>query len=215
MSITSSCGARPQLPTARPVDYLALETASNAAASLIRMWEVNTTHCSICEAKFSMLWRLRHHCRSCGLCVCSDCSRIQFVNSCLLRRERICTTCQTADATTATSLTASIAATSHSCVVIRASSVPDFRDDNNGSTGASTGVPSVIPETEVDLSISQPEAPQGARRSATSSASSSASDSSSTSSYSSSSSSRSATSIPHGFAQLRRSRSAPEMLNRV
>eukprot|EP00927_Polykrikos_kofoidii_P020766 TRINITY_DN1989_c0_g1_i1.p1 TRINITY_DN1989_c0_g1~~TRINITY_DN1989_c0_g1_i1.p1 ORF type:complete len:577 (-),score=62.88 TRINITY_DN1989_c0_g1_i1:195-1862(-) len=37
-------------------------------------WDGNLSNCSICEVKFTFL-RRRHHCRSCGRCVCHGCSR--------------------------------------------------------------------------------------------------------------------------------------------
>ena len=32
------------------------------------------THCELCRAPFTLVFRRRHHCRRCGRCVCGDCT---------------------------------------------------------------------------------------------------------------------------------------------
>lgn len=37
-------------------------------------WAPNSSKCSACEVEFTLRYR-RHHCRSCGSCVCANCSK--------------------------------------------------------------------------------------------------------------------------------------------
>jgi len=37
------------------------------------------TNCAICDSKFNVLTNRKHHCRMCGKCVCSNCSRTEAV----------------------------------------------------------------------------------------------------------------------------------------
>ena len=49
------------------------------------VWEVDTKTCSVCDEGFG--WRLwRHHCRSCGRCVCTNCATEE-------NGERVCVEC--------------------------------------------------------------------------------------------------------------------------
>mmetsp|Transcript_49779 Transcript_49779/g.115538 ORF Transcript_49779/g.115538 Transcript_49779/m.115538 type:complete len:783 (+) Transcript_49779:41-2389(+) len=58
-------------------------------------WEM--LQCMKCGISFSRTWVWRHHCRSCGVLVCRNCSQhsIELVEQCSLRAEtgRVCFTC--------------------------------------------------------------------------------------------------------------------------
>ena len=52
------------------------------------VWEIDTKACSVCDVTFG--WRLwRHHCRTCGRCVCTNCATEDKDGD----RERICVEC--------------------------------------------------------------------------------------------------------------------------
>lgn len=54
-------------------------------------WQVDKVRCATCNAKFSELMKRRHHCRTCGKCVCHECSpnQLQFAG----QMQRVCTPC--------------------------------------------------------------------------------------------------------------------------
>jgi len=55
----------------------------------------SSSHCRMCEDRFIMLWRHRHHCRQCGNLICDDCSkgrkRLPELN--YFEDERVCDDC--------------------------------------------------------------------------------------------------------------------------
>lgn len=64
------------------LDTSSLGSSLNSHVSSLRMeatWARDSDKCHLCQAKFSLGVR-RHHCRSCGECVCSGCSpyRVQL-----------------------------------------------------------------------------------------------------------------------------------------
>lgn len=71
-----------------PIGDLNKRTASG------KKWEENTENCGVCSAKFGWwLLKRRHHCRSCGRCVCSMCSPNFLILPGGKRPVRVCTPC--------------------------------------------------------------------------------------------------------------------------
>lgn len=57
------------------------------------VWSPDTKECNICGVNFA-LTRRRHHCRRCGLCVCSQCSPYQwFFPTISEKLQRVCCSC--------------------------------------------------------------------------------------------------------------------------
>jgi len=63
----------------------------SGAAERRPSWQEDTKSCSICHLRFGDVLNRRHHCRTCGKCVCHDCSpnSIQVAGS----LERVCNQC--------------------------------------------------------------------------------------------------------------------------
>lgn len=57
-----------------------------------QMWVPNTSACMRCEAKFGF-YRIPHHCRCCGYCVCHSCSKGKAVVTASQGKERVCDYC--------------------------------------------------------------------------------------------------------------------------
>ena len=49
-------------------------SAQEEAAEAAPVWTPAMESCQLCAAKFNLLKNRRHHCRSCGRCVCAGCS---------------------------------------------------------------------------------------------------------------------------------------------
>merc|ERR1712216_943644 len=60
-------------------------------------WQEDTASCQICRADFEMVKNLikkrRHHCRICGLCVCSQCAPNSVMLKGFSEMQRVCTPC--------------------------------------------------------------------------------------------------------------------------
>eukprot|EP00927_Polykrikos_kofoidii_P021377 TRINITY_DN20248_c0_g1_i1.p1 TRINITY_DN20248_c0_g1~~TRINITY_DN20248_c0_g1_i1.p1 ORF type:complete len:327 (-),score=47.04 TRINITY_DN20248_c0_g1_i1:179-1159(-) len=56
-------------------------------------WAEDASACAICKEKIGKLTRPRHHCRVCGLCVCSSCSPNSIMLEGFTRPQRACTQC--------------------------------------------------------------------------------------------------------------------------
>ncbi|BFU25671.1 Rho guanine nucleotide exchange factor, putative [Entamoeba histolytica HM-1:IMSS-B] len=54
------------------------------------VWVQDTQNCQVCGAKFTTLFR-KHHCRKCGLCICSNCSKQTIIIN--GKKERVCDSC--------------------------------------------------------------------------------------------------------------------------
>ncbi|EDR27611.1 Rho/RAC guanine nucleotide exchange factor, putative [Entamoeba dispar SAW760] len=54
------------------------------------IWVQDTQNCQVCSAKFTTLFR-KHHCRKCGLCICSNCSKQTIIIN--GKKERVCDIC--------------------------------------------------------------------------------------------------------------------------
>ncbi|KAL7714471.1 Rho guanine nucleotide exchange factor [Entamoeba marina] len=54
------------------------------------VWVQDTTNCQVCDAKFTALFR-KHHCRKCGACICSNCSKHTIIIN--KKKERVCDKC--------------------------------------------------------------------------------------------------------------------------
>lgn len=80
---------------ARGSFYSSISSSSDIMWSV--MWEVDTNNCSVCDTRFSRLgFNLRHHCRSCGLCICWTCTRKRVVEDGDKRSVTlVCTHCST------------------------------------------------------------------------------------------------------------------------
>lgn len=67
------CGGTSVQPVVWGQQASMLLPAPNGARTEQAEWGPDTKDCSICRSKFTLFLR-RHHCRSCGACVCSSCS---------------------------------------------------------------------------------------------------------------------------------------------
>lgn len=75
----SPCQSVVECPYPTLAEYIeAVPVGSESQAALGRVWSDNTLACSKCNAFFGA-FRRRHHCRSCGSCVCHDCSPYQVI----------------------------------------------------------------------------------------------------------------------------------------
>ena len=55
------------------------------------------TNCNVCDGRFNILFRRKHHCRQCGTLVCDACSRVRdYVAGYKDKKVRICTHCSQA-----------------------------------------------------------------------------------------------------------------------
>lgn len=56
-----------------------------------KTWQEDTVRCSLCHSRFGDVLNRRHHCRTCGKCVCHDCSpnSLQIMG----KMERVCNPC--------------------------------------------------------------------------------------------------------------------------
>jgi hypothetical protein len=67
------------------IDRLATPSPRSRVPKVVAPWTPDTEHCQRCSVNFTMS-RRRHHCRRCGLCVCSECApkvfALIFFSSC-------------------------------------------------------------------------------------------------------------------------------------
>eukprot|EP01105_Mastigella_eilhardi_P004007 TRINITY_DN152_c0_g1_i1.p1 TRINITY_DN152_c0_g1~~TRINITY_DN152_c0_g1_i1.p1 ORF type:complete len:1455 (+),score=396.79 TRINITY_DN152_c0_g1_i1:32-4366(+) len=68
------------------------EDVGNDAIAPVWVQDGDSGVCMRCQSKFTFLHR-RHHCRSCGSLLCSDCSRNCFFMSNVNKYERVCSQC--------------------------------------------------------------------------------------------------------------------------
>lgn len=71
-----------------------LEAGEKLDPTVRAVWtqDSEVKECPICKAPFNLVNR-RHHCRFCGNCVCSDCSKHRLLNKKLDVKERVCDVC--------------------------------------------------------------------------------------------------------------------------
>ena len=80
-------------------DSCSMSIKSGFATSRPKDWQPNMTapNCQVCDVKFNVLFRRKHHCRQCGNLVCNGCSQTRdYVSGYKDTKVRICNICSNA-----------------------------------------------------------------------------------------------------------------------
>lgn len=81
---TTTATSPPPPPRLNTIDLFEQEQQGQSTPNKNRKWEsdFDAKACRVCDRKFGLLTRRRHHCRRCGLVVCDKCSSNKvFLNS--------------------------------------------------------------------------------------------------------------------------------------
>lgn len=70
------------------------KAAHKSVVGVKAAWATDTNNCGSCETRFG-LFKRRHHCRSCGICVCADCSPHKATVAGYSTPQIICSSCET------------------------------------------------------------------------------------------------------------------------
>ena len=82
---------------AAPTRHLTRRLASRRRYAVTWQLDSEAAECAVCSSQFNFLLRRRHHCRSCGKCVCDSCSTTRRPVPGTSNLKRVCDRCVGSD----------------------------------------------------------------------------------------------------------------------